>query len=158
MPNVHTCIWFDNQAEEAALFYTALVPDSEIGSILRNPGGAPGSEVGAVIQADFTLAGQRYVALNGGPMFPLTEAVSIVLTCETQAEADRYWEALTADGGAESMCGWCKDRFGLSWQIVPQACIDLISDPDPEVSRRAVESMMTMQRLDSEVMARAARP
>lgn len=152
MTHVHTCLWFNGQGRQAAELYTSLVPGSSITGGTPNPG----DPAGEPLVVEFTLGGQKYQALNGGPDFTLNEAASIVLTCPTQEEADRYWDALTADGGEESMCGWLKDRFGLSWQILPQPALDLFADPDPEVVAKAMQAMFTMRRLDSAEMARAA--
>ena len=156
MPRVSTCLWFDGTAEEAARFYTSIVRDSEVTAVHVAPAGLPYNEEGSVLLVEFTLGGQEFQALNGGAQFPFTEAASIVLNCETQQEADEYWDALTADG-EEGVCGWCKDRYGLSWQIAPEAATAATLNPDPEAARRAFEQMMTMTRLDGDVLARAAR-
>ena len=139
---VATCLWFDGQAEEAAKFYTSLIPGSEITGVVR------GGPDGPAVLVSFTLAGARFQGLNGGPQFHLSEAVSISVSTEDQEETDRLWAALTADGGSESDCSWLKDRFGLSWQIVPKALMRCLSDPDPEASGRAMQAMMTMQKID----------
>lgn len=130
MPTVQTDLWFDTEALEAAEYWTSLVPGSRILEVFRDQGGNPHTQEGGVVYVSFELNGQRFGAVNGGPHFPLTEAVSISLTCDDQAEADRYWEELTREG-SESMCGWCKDRCGMSWQIVPRGFMDLQSSRDP---------------------------
>src|SRR5438046_941075 len=128
MTGITPFLWFDSQAEEAARFYASVFPNSRIGAVARYGPGTPGPE-GGVMTVDFELDGQRFVALNGGPQFTFTEAVSFQVGCETQEEVDRYWSALS-EGGEEGPCGWLKDRYGLSWQIVPTALLRLISDPD----------------------------
>ncbi len=147
-------LWFDHQAEEAAKFYTSIFRNSKIGKIVRNSAAAPGPS-GAVLTVEFTLDGQEFTALNGGPNFPFTEAVSFVVHCETQQEVDYYWDELLA-GGVPSQCGWLKDRYGLSWQIVPNALLELIGSKDPGVAQRATEAMMKMVKLDIEVLRKAA--
>ena len=146
MPKVHPFLWFDTQAEEAANFYVSLFPNSKVRSVMRNPPGAPGQE-GAVLTVDFELDGYRVTALNGGPVYQLSEAVSFVIDCQDQAEVDHYWNAL-AEGGSESMCGWLKDRFGLSWQVVPKQLFETIGGPDAEGRKRAMAAMMQMHKLD----------
>lgn len=144
--SIATCLWFENQAEEAAEFYTSIFDDSKVLNISRFGDGGPGP-AGEAIAVDFELEGRRFTALNGarGPGF--TEAVSFVIDCEDQAAVDRYWTVLT-DGGTESQCGWLKDRFGVSWQVVPSVLPQLIAGPDAEGSRRAMEAMLGMRRLD----------
>ena len=117
-PALYACLWFDGQAEEAAAFYAALLPDSHVDRVWRSPADTPSGPAGTILTVDFTLAGQRFLGLNGGPDFRFNEAVSFVIECEDQAEVDRLWDALTADGGEPGPCGWLKDRYGLSWQIV----------------------------------------
>ena len=134
---IATCLWVDGGAEEAARFYTSLVPGSELGPVFRQ-------EDGSAFLVCFTLAGVPYQLLNGGPRFQLDEAASIVVDTSDQAETDRYWDALTSDGGAESRCGWCRDRFGLSWQIVPQQLLTALSSEDREAAGRAIQAMSTM--------------
>lgn len=148
MSKIAPCLWFDGVAEEAAAFYTGLFPDSRIRSVSRAASDTPGNRKGDVITVDFELFGQRYVALNGGPQFPFTEAISLQVDCDDQAEVDRYWDALTADGGEESMCGWLRDRYGLSWQIVPRRLYALLEGDDPAASERAMRAMLGMRRLD----------
>jgi predicted 3-demethylubiquinone-9 3-methyltransferase (glyoxalase superfamily) len=148
-------LWFDGQAEEAANYYVSLLPDSHVDHIQRSPADTPSGPAGSVLVVEFTLAGTRFIALNGGPWVSFTDAVSFMVQCEDQAEVDRLWEALT-DGGTESACGWLKDRWGLSWQITPTRLLELISDPDPDRARRAMESMMTMGKIDIATIERAA--
>ncbi|WP_424215681.1 VOC family protein [Streptomyces sp. BI20] len=142
-----TCLWFDGRAEEAAAFYTSVFPDGSIGRVARYNEANP-EQAGSVMVVEFTANGQNFVGLNGGPQFTFTEAVSFQVHCADQAEADHYWEALTADGGEGVACGWLKDRFGLSWQVVPDEVIELISDPDPVKAARTTEAMYKMVRLD----------
>jgi predicted 3-demethylubiquinone-9 3-methyltransferase (glyoxalase superfamily) len=147
-------LWFEHQAEDAAKLYTSIFPNSRIVKAVR--GGEQGPvPPGAVLTIEFELEGQRFVGLNGGPMFKFTEAVSFVVSCESQEEVDNYWEKLTADGGAPSQCGWLKDKFGLSWQIVPTALPKYLSDPDPAKARRVMQAMMTMKKLDIAAFERA---
>lgn len=148
---VSTCLWFDGNGEEAAAFYTSLIPDSTITDVFRpEPDGAP-------LIVEFTLAGVPYQALNGGPQFRHSEAASIVVLTDDQAETDRLWEALVADGGSESQCGWLKDRFGLSWQIVPRRFIQLVSAPDGAAAGRTMQAMMQMKKLDIAALEAAAK-
>jgi predicted 3-demethylubiquinone-9 3-methyltransferase (glyoxalase superfamily) len=146
-------LWFDHLAEEAADFYTSIFPNSKIVKVVRYcPGGM--GQPGSVMTVEFQLEGQTFVALNGGPHFKFTEAVSFVVNCQTQDEVDFYWEKLSA-GGGEVQCGWLKDRFGLSWQIVPTVLIELLSDPDPEKSQRVTRAMLTMKKLDIRALKQA---
>jgi predicted 3-demethylubiquinone-9 3-methyltransferase (glyoxalase superfamily) len=153
MQKISTCLWFDTQAEEAANFYVSLFDDAEVTDVQRLEGTPSGDNVALVF---FRLAGKEFMALNGGPQFPFTEAVSISVGVEDQAEVDRLWAALTADGGEEGQCGWLKDRFGLSWQVIPDRMGELLSDPDPERRQRAMQAMLKMQKIDLEVMEAAA--
>jgi predicted 3-demethylubiquinone-9 3-methyltransferase (glyoxalase superfamily) len=150
------CLWFDGVAEEAAAFYAGLLPDSHVDKVWRSPAESPAGPAGMVLTVDFTIAGQRVQGLNGGPGFAFNEAVSFVIDCADQAEVDRLWEALTADGGEPGPCGWLKDRFGVSWQITPHRLEELLDDSDPERARRAMEAMLTMGKLDVAVLERAA--
>ena len=150
------CLWFDGKAEEAAAFYTSLLPNSSIDKVWRSPADTPSGPAGMVLTVDFTLNGQHYQGLNGGPDFSFNESVSFVIECEDQAEVDRLWEALTADGGEPGPCGWLKDRFGLSWQIVPRQLNELVGDPDPDRARRAMEAMLEMGKIDVAELQRAA--
>jgi predicted 3-demethylubiquinone-9 3-methyltransferase (glyoxalase superfamily) len=139
-------LWFDHQAEQAAALYTSIFPNSRIGKVVRYGNAGPGP-AGSVMIVEFQLDGQPFVALNGGPHFKFTEAISFVVNCETQEEVDHYWEKLSADG-AKVECGWIKDKFGLSWQIVPTVLPRLMSDPDPKRTERVMKAMMTMKKLD----------
>jgi predicted 3-demethylubiquinone-9 3-methyltransferase (glyoxalase superfamily) len=147
-------LWFDDQAEEAARFYVSLFEDSEITDVTRYPEGSPG-EPGAVMTVSFRIAGQEFTALNGGPQFPFTEAISLYVHCKDQDEVDRFWSQLT-EGGEESQCGWLKDRFGLSWQVVPAGMEELFADPDPKRADRAMQAMLKMKKLDIAELRRAA--
>jgi predicted 3-demethylubiquinone-9 3-methyltransferase (glyoxalase superfamily) len=150
---VRTCLWFDDQALPAAEFYCSLLPGSRIDRVGRYPQGQDMAEPGSVLLVEFTLAGTPYQALNGGPHFTLDEAVSISVMTEDQAETDRLWEALTADGGAESQCGWLKDRFGLSWQIVPRRSVELLNGPQ---ASKVWPALMQMQKIDIAALEAAA--
>ena len=134
-------LWFDDDLDEAIDFYTSVFPDGKVHGTTR-------MHDGKVVGADFELAGQRVKGLNGGPMFPHTEAFSFLVECEGQDEVDRYWQALTADGGEESMCGWLKDRFGLSWQIIPVEFLDMVADGSPDQVQRVMAAMQTMRKMD----------
>jgi predicted 3-demethylubiquinone-9 3-methyltransferase (glyoxalase superfamily) len=155
MSTITPCLWFDGTAEEAAHFYASLLPDSHVDSILHAPGDYRSGKAGDVLTVEFTLMGQPFVGLNGGPHFKFNEAVSFQIPVDTQAEADRLTNALSAVPEAEQ-CGWVKDRFGLSWQIVPRLLPRLLSDPDPALAGRAFEAMMQMKRIDIAVLERAA--
>ena len=148
------CLWFDKQAEEAAAFYVSLLPDSRIDSVLRAPGDYPSGKEGDVLLVEFTLAGHQYSALNGGPHFNFTEAVSLQIDCADQAEVDRLTNALSAVPEAEQ-CGWIKDKFGLSWQLVPRELIAMMSDPNADKARAASMTMMHQKRLDIAAIRRA---
>lgn len=155
MQKIVPCLWFNYDAEEAVNFYVGLIPNSKIDRVCRSPADNPSVKEGAVLTVEFTLAGVKYLALNGGPQYPFTEAVSFQIMCEDQAEVDRYWSALTK-GGSEVACGWLKDRWGLSWQIVPVRMIELLNSPDHGKAKRAMEAMMTMVKLDIAAIERAA--
>ena len=155
MSKITPCLWFNGEAEEAARFYVALIPGSAIGAVSRY-GENSHFPAGTVMMIEFTLAGQRYQALNGGPEYKLSEAISLSISCNDAAEVDRYWHALTADGGEEGRCGWLKDRFGVSWQVVPDGLGALLSGPDTARVGRAVQAMMKMKKLDLAVMRAAA--
>lgn len=154
------CLWFNGQAEEAAKFYVSIFPGSSIGTVSRYGAGSEDLPVafpqGTALMVEFTIAGQRFQALNGGPQYAHSEAISLSVSCKDAAEVERYWSALTAGGGSEGPCGWLKDRFGVSWQIVPEGLGALLSDPDPRRVRRALQAMLKMKRLDLEVMRAAA--
>ena len=154
MQKITPCLWFDGQAEEAAELYTAIFANSRILNISRFGEAGPG-EAGSVMTVEFELEGQKIVGLNGGPMYRFTEAFSFSVSCETQEEVDRYWYALS-DGGEEGPCGWLKDRFGLSWQIIPTALPRLLGDPDREKANRAMQAMLGMRKLEIAELERAA--
>ena len=157
MSKITPCLWFDGNAEEAANFYVSLLPDSRIDKVNHSAADNPSTSEGQVITVEFTVAGQPFMGLNGGPQFPFTEAVSFSISCKDQAEVDRLWDALTADGGKPVQCGWLKDRFGLSWQIVPKALPKLLGGPDKDGARRAMQAMMKMVKLDVAELERAYR-
>ena len=154
MPKITPCLWFDTQGEEAANFYVSVFPNSRIVDVAHYGEAGP-RPAGTVMVVSFELDGQKFVALNGGPQFTFDEAVSFQVYCETQAEVDAYWSQLT-EGGEEGPCGWLKDRYGLSWQIVPTVVIDLLSDPDREKSQRAMRAVLEMRKIDIEAVERAA--
>src|SRR5437899_1130939 len=145
MQKISTCLWFEDQAEEAANFYTGLFDDARILEVSRYGDPGPG-EVGQVMTVQFQIEGRDFTALNGGPAFTFNESVSFVVDCSSQEEVDKFWEALTADGGQESQCGWLKDKFGLSWQIVPTALPKLLNGPDQAGAQRAMEAMLQMRK------------
>jgi predicted 3-demethylubiquinone-9 3-methyltransferase (glyoxalase superfamily) len=145
MPSITPSLWFDQDLEEAATFYTSVFPNSHIEGFNRCTDAGPG-EPGSVLSGSFVLDGTRFIGINGGPQFPFSEAVSFTITCRDQDEVDYYWNRLT-DGGEESQCGWCKDRFGLSWQIVPDRLYQLVSDPDPACATAATKAMHGMRKI-----------
>ena len=155
MRSITPCLWFDGKAEEAANFYVSLFPDSRVDAVHRAPSDYPSGKAGGVLTVEFTLMGRPFTGLNGGPLFRFNEAISFQIPVETQAEADRLADALSAVPEAEQ-CGWVKDRFGVSWQIVPRQLIRLISDADPARARRAFAAMMQMKRIDIAALERAA--
>lgn len=146
MPEITPFLWFDTQAEEAAKFYTSIFKNSKITAIARYPEGSPGP-VGTVMTVGFELDGQPFTALNAGPHFKFNESISFVVHCESQEEVDEYWEKLL-QGGQESQCGWLKDRYGLSWQITPNALIEMLQDKDAEKSKRVMQAMLQMKKID----------
>ncbi|PYK24101.1 MAG: hypothetical protein DME52_11320 [Verrucomicrobia bacterium] len=151
MQKITPSLWFDHQAEEAAKFYTSIFKNSKAGRILRYSERAAektGRPIGSVLTIEFEIESQKFVALNGGPLFKFNESISFVVNCETQEEVDYFWEKLTADGGEESACGWLKDKFGVSWQIVPTVLIDMLHDKNSEKSERVTNAMLQMQKID----------
>ena len=154
MSRIAPCLWFDGAAEEAASFYVSLLSDSQVDTVVRSPANTPSGPEGSVLVVEFTLAGQRFIALNGGPRFRFNEAISFTIDCSDQAEVDRLWKALSADEAAEQ-CGWLKDRFGVSWQIVPSALPKLLGDPDPDKARRVMEAMLQMKKIEIAALERA---
>ncbi|MDP3175018.1 MAG: VOC family protein [Phenylobacterium sp.] len=156
MKDITACLWFDGQAEEAANLYVSIFPNSKIGDISRYGDTGPGPK-GSVMMVTFELDGRKFSGLNGGPMFKFTEAVSFSVACESQAEVDHYWDSLLADGGQPSQCGWLKDRFGLSWQIVPTILGKLAADPDWAKAGRVMQAMLKMVKLDIAELEAAAR-
>lgn len=149
------CLWFDGDAEAATAFYVSLLPDSRVTAVNRSPVDTPSGPAGSVLTVQFVLAGHDYVALNGGPNFRFTEAVSFMVMTEDQAETDRLWDALIADGGSENACGWLKDRWGLSWQITPRRLMDLTTDANPARAAAAMTAMMSMIKIDIAALDRA---
>ena len=156
MDKISPCLWFDGKAEEAARFYTSIFPNSRISSIDRSPGETPSGPKDMVLTVGFELDGQSFIALNGGPDFTFNEAISLSIDCADQAEVDRYWDALLADGGEESVCGWLRDRFGVSWQVVPRRLPELMNGPDREAAARALAAMLKMVKIDVAELERAA--
>jgi predicted 3-demethylubiquinone-9 3-methyltransferase (glyoxalase superfamily) len=159
MQKITPFLWYDDKAEEAANFYCSIFKNSKLGSATRYEGEgakASGQTAGTVMTIEFELEGQKFVGLNGGPHFKFTEAVSFVINCETQEEVDYFWEKLTADGGAESQCGWLKDKFGLSWQVTPTILPELFKHKDPEKSKRVMHAMLQMKRIDIAKLKEAA--
>ncbi|HWS58621.1 MAG TPA: VOC family protein [Actinotalea sp.] len=155
MQSITPFLWFDDQAEEAAEFYVSLFPGSRIESVTRYPEGGPGP-AGTAMSVSFVLDGLELQALNGGPAFSFTEAISLLVHAPTQDDVDRLWEGLLAGGGEPGQCGWLKDRYGLSWQVVPPALFELLGDPDPERAGRAMQAMLTMTKIDIAAMQAAA--
>ncbi|MBA4491341.1 VOC family protein [Paracoccus sp. S1E-3] len=157
MNTLTTCLWFDKrEARNAAAFYAATFPDSHVDRVNLAPADHPGGHEGDELTVEFTLLGQSYVGLNGGPLFTPNESVSFMVLTADQAETDRYWNAIVGNGGQESACGWCKDRWGYSWQITPRRLIELVYGPDREMARRAMEAMLSMQKIDIAAIEAAA--
>ncbi|WP_067110572.1 VOC family protein [Sphingopyxis granuli] len=154
---VTLCLWYDKDAEEAAAFYAATFPDSRVGAVHRAPGDNPSGREGDVLTVDFTVLGIPCVGLNGGPAFPHSEAFSFQVHTGTQEETDRYWNAIVGNGGQESMCGWCKDKWGVNWQITPRALTDAVMGDDKAAAKRAFEAMMTMKKIDVAAIEAAVR-
>ena len=151
------CLWYEKDAEEAARFYAATFPESSVGEVMRAPGDFPSGKEGNVLTVRFTVLGIPCIGLNGGPMFKQDEAFSFQITTEDQAETDRYWDAIVGNGGQESACGWCKDKWGVSWQITPRVLSLGVCDPDPAVAKRVFEAMMNMGRIDIATIEAARR-
>jgi len=157
MSNIAPCLWFDeSRAEEAAKFYTSIFPNSRIDNVFLSPADTPSAPAGAVLTVDFTLDGQKFIGLNGGPDFKFTEAISFSIDCQDQGEVDRYWEALVQGGGEYSVCGWLKDRFGVSWQVVPRQLNEYLQGHDREGARRAMEAMLQMKKIDVQALREAS--
>jgi predicted 3-demethylubiquinone-9 3-methyltransferase (glyoxalase superfamily) len=150
------CLWFDGRAEEAANFYAATFPDSEVKSVNRAPGDYPSGKTGDVLTVEFTVLGMDFLGLNGGPQFKFDEAVSFMVYTDDQAETDRYWNAIVDNGGEESVCGWCKDKFGLSWQITPRRLMELTTSKDTAKAKRAFDAMLDMKKIDIAKLEAAA--
>ena len=148
MTKIAPCVWYDGTAEEAAIFYAATFPDSRVDAIHHAPGDYPNGQLGDVLTVEFTVCGMAFLGLNGGPQFPQTQAVSFLVYTDDQAETDRYWNAIVGNGGVESACGWCKDRWGVNWQITPRILIEAIGGTDTAAAARAFEAMMTMRKID----------
>jgi predicted 3-demethylubiquinone-9 3-methyltransferase (glyoxalase superfamily) len=154
MQKITPFLWFDGKAEEAAKFYVSVFKNAKMGKVARYGDAGPGPK-GSVMVASFEVDGREFTALNAGPQFKFNESVSFVVHCKTQEEVDYYWDKLLAGGGQESMCGWLKDKFGLSWQITPDVLLELITDPDPAISQSAMKAMMQMRKIDIEALKRA---
>jgi len=155
IPRNTICLWFDGAAEDAARFYAATFPDSSVGAIWHAPGDFPSGKEGDVLTVRFTVMGIPCLGLNGGPEFSHSEAFSFQVATADQAETDRYWNAIVGNGGEESVCGWCKDKWGVAWQITPLALAEAIADPDPAAAKRAFDAMMTMRKIDVAVIEAA---
>ena len=155
MDKITPCLWFDDQAEEAARFYTSLFPNSRIDSVDRSPADTPSGKEGTVLAVNFSLGGRSFIGLNGGPDFTFSEAISLSIDCDDQAEVDRYWEALIDDGGEPSVCGWLKDRFGLSWQVIPRQLPEMLKSSDRAAAKRAMEAMLKMTKIEVAELERA---
>jgi predicted 3-demethylubiquinone-9 3-methyltransferase (glyoxalase superfamily) len=152
---ISPCLWFTTHVEEAAKYYVSIFPDSHIDFVQRSSVDWPGGKVGDVIMVEFTLAGLSYQALNGGPHDSFNDAISLSVSCKDQREVDHVWEALIAGGGKPVACGWCKDKYGVAWQVVPEGFVEMIQDKDPVKSKRAMEAMMQMVKLDLSTLKRA---
>ena len=155
MTRITPCLWYDGNAEKAATLYASIFPDSSVDAVHRAPSDYPSGKTGDVLTVDFTVMGMKFLGLNGGPMFKFDEAVSLIIHTKDQEETDRYWNALIADGGAPSACGWLKDKYGLSWQITPQRLLDMMTSPDKPAAKRAMEAMMEMSKIDIATLERA---
>lgn len=157
MPQNVICLWYDNEAEQAAEFYARTFPDSAVGAVHHAPDNYPGGTKGQVLSVEFTVLGIPCLGLNGGPVFKHSEAFSFQIITEDQAETDRYWNAIVSNGGIESQCGWCKDRWGLSWQITPRALLEAVTSHDRAAAQRAFDAMMKMQKIDIAAIEAARR-
>lgn len=155
MSRITPCLWFESEAEEAAELYTSLFPDSQVDRVNRSPADSPGMKAGDVLTVDFTLGGKPYVALNGGPGHAFNDAVSFQIDCADQAEVDRYWTSLILGGGNPGPCGWLKDKFGVSWQVIPRQLTEYLKSDDREGARRAMEAMLQMSKIDIEQLREA---
>ena len=155
MPTIAPCLWFDGKAEEAAAFYTSLFPKSRVDKTVRAAADNPSTKAGDILTVEFTLDGNRYIGLNGGPEFPFTEAISLYVDCKDQAEVDHYWDALMQGGGSPSVCGWLKDRFGVSWQVIPRQLNEMLESPDRDAAGRAMEAMLKMVKIDVDALREA---
>jgi predicted 3-demethylubiquinone-9 3-methyltransferase (glyoxalase superfamily) len=155
MSKISPCLWFNGEAEDAAKFYVSLLPDSQINRVQRNPVDSPAGKAGTVLVVQFTLAGQEYMALNGGTRFEYTPAISFKIDCADQAEVDRLWDSLSSDGGTTQQCGWVRDRYGLSWQIVPSVLPEFLGGPDAAGAKRAMQAMLGMTKLNIAELRRA---
>jgi len=149
------CLWFDGQAREAAAFYTSIFPDSELADNWIAPTETPGNEQGSEVLVNFKIFGRPFIALNGGPQFPHSEAISFQIPCGNQSEIDKYWDLLTSNGGQESQCGWLKDKFGVSWQVISSEMGNYLGGPDPEGAQRATQAMLGMRKIDLAAMENA---
>ncbi len=156
-PKNTICLWYERDAEAAARFYAQTFPDSAVGKVMRAPGDNPSGKRGDVLTVEFTVAGIPCVGLNGGPAFKHSEAFSFQIATDDQAETDRLWNAIVGNGGQESQCGWCKDQWGISWQITPRALLDAVTDDDPAAAKRAFDAMMTMKKIDIAAIEAARR-
>ena len=156
MPTITPHLWYSREAEEAASFYASIFPNSRVDRVTALPSDSPSGPAGSVKIVEFTLLGQPFQAISAGPLDPFNHSFSIMVECDDQAEVDRLWDALTADGGEPGPCGWLKDRFGLSWQIAPRELNELMDDPDPDRARRAMEAMLKMGKIEIEEVRRAA--
>jgi 2-polyprenyl-6-hydroxyphenyl methylase/3-demethylubiquinone-9 3-methyltransferase len=156
-PKNTICLWYDHDALDAATFYAATFPDSAVGRVMRAPGDSPSGRQGDILTVEFTVLGIPCLGLNGGPAFRHSEAFSFQVATDDQAETDRYWNAIVGNGGEESACGWCRDKWGLSWQITPRALTDAIVDPDPAAAKRAFDAMMMMRKIDIAAIEAAVR-